>query len=112
MMRTFTRQSLYELVWSEPMQTLAKRFSLSDRGLAKICASANVPVPSRGYWAKKQVGKPVNKTDLPARALGQSDMVYVGRDSYNRQSDDTEILATPIPLAPVFAPDMETVRAQ
>ncbi len=36
----FTRQALYELVWSEPMQHLAKKFSISDRGLAKICAHA------------------------------------------------------------------------
>lgn len=47
--RTLTRLEMYELAWSEPMQSLAKKFSLSDRGLAKICASANIPVPSRGY---------------------------------------------------------------
>lgn len=52
----FTRQSLYELAWSEPIQALAKKLSLSDRGLAKICVAANIAVPARGYWAKKQAG--------------------------------------------------------
>ena len=32
MPHTFTRRELYELVWSEPMQALAKRFAMSDRG--------------------------------------------------------------------------------
>ena len=45
---TFTRAALYELAWSQPMQSLAKKFGLSDRGLAKICAAANIPVPARG----------------------------------------------------------------
>jgi hypothetical protein len=109
---TFTRQSLYELAWSEPVQTLAKRFSLSDRGLAKICVAANIPVPARGYWAKRQVGKPVRRPDLPPRALGQSDIVHIGRDWYRSGSEDAEILANPIPPPPLFTPDMEAVRAQ
>ncbi len=94
------------------MQSLAKSFSLSDRGLAKICVAANIPVPARGYWAKKQAGKPVTRPDLPPRALGQSDIVHIGRDWYRSGSEDAEILAEPIPPPPVFAPDMEVVRAQ
>lgn len=30
-----TRKELYDLVWSEPMTTLCKRFGLSDNGLRK-----------------------------------------------------------------------------
>ena len=74
----FTRQALYELVWSEPMQHLAKKFSISDRGLAKICAHANIPVPARGYWAKLQARKKAERWPLPPRGLGQSDHVHFG----------------------------------
>ena len=112
MAHTFTRQSLYELAWSEPIQSLAKKLSLSDRGLAKICVAANLPVPARGYWAKKQAGKPVTRPDLTPRALGQSGFVHIGRDWYRSGSEDAEILAEPNPAPPVFAPDMEVVRAQ
>jgi hypothetical protein len=70
MSRSFTRAALYELVWSEPMQSLARSFALSDRGLAKICAAANIPVPTRGYWARKEAGKAVTNLTLPPRALG------------------------------------------
>jgi hypothetical protein len=112
MSRSFTRSALYELVWSEPMQSLARSFSLSDRGLAKICAAANIPVPARGYWAKLQAGKSVTPPGLPPRALGQPDLVFVGRDDYGRASDDADILNSPIPPPPAFTPDMSVVETQ
>jgi hypothetical protein len=64
MQRTFTRQALYDLVWSTPIATLATRFDISDRGLAKICERHHVPVPGRGYWAKIEAGQPATKTPL------------------------------------------------
>ena len=33
---TLTRQSLYDLVWSEPMMELAKDFGISDVGLRNV----------------------------------------------------------------------------
>lgn len=56
--RTFTRQEMYDLVWSTPIQKLAEQFGLSDRGLAKTCLRHQVPVPGRGYWAKMEAGQP------------------------------------------------------
>ncbi|HUR35948.1 MAG TPA: hypothetical protein VM032_19230 [Vicinamibacterales bacterium] len=112
MSHTFTRQSLYDLAWSEPLQSLSKKLAISDRGLAKICTAANIPVPARGYWAKRQAGKPVSPVPLPPRALGQSDFVHIGRDWYRSDSEDADILSTPIPPAPVFTPDMDAVRVQ
>lgn len=50
------RTTLYDLVWSVPVSRLAKQLQLSDRGLAKICAREDIPVPPRGYWAKLQYG--------------------------------------------------------
>ncbi|MBL3568941.1 hypothetical protein BV509_21065 [Rhodovulum sulfidophilum] len=48
----FTRRDLYDLVWSKPMTSLAQKFGISDRGLAKTCSRNRVPVPPRGYWAQ------------------------------------------------------------
>lgn len=53
----FTRAELHRLVWSEPTSSLATRYSISGNGLAKACAKAAIPVPERGYWNKRQVGK-------------------------------------------------------
>lgn len=68
-MKTFslTRQELYEQVWSRPMITLAKEYSLSDNGLRKICNKYDVPIPPMGHWQKIQFGKKVSKIPLPKR---------------------------------------------
>lgn len=59
------RASLYELVWKEPMRVLAKRFSISDVGLAKTCKRLKIPFPRLGYWQKVRHGKKVNRPPLP-----------------------------------------------
>src|SRR5690348_14000984 len=56
---------LYELVWSEPMSTLAPKYGLYDVGMAKICRRLRVPRPWRGYWARKDAGQTVKPTPLP-----------------------------------------------
>jgi hypothetical protein len=61
-----TREELYGLVWSEPMQRLAKRFNISDVGLAKICKKMNIPRPERGYWQRKERGYAVKQIPLPS----------------------------------------------
>lgn len=64
-----TRQELYDLVWSEPVWTLAKRYGFSDVWLAKICKKHNIPRPPRGYWARKQAGQRVTQTPLPKKNI-------------------------------------------
>jgi hypothetical protein len=61
-----TREQLYELVWSKPMQHIAKEYGVSDRGMAKFCARMQVPVPPRGYWARKNSSYKVVQPPLPA----------------------------------------------
>lgn len=60
-----TREELYALVWLTPMRTLAKKYGLSDQGLAKKCKKHLIPRPPVGFWAKKEHGKPTKKTPLP-----------------------------------------------
>jgi hypothetical protein len=45
----FTREQLYEKVWSKPMSSLAKEWGISDVGLAKICKRYNIPRPGMGH---------------------------------------------------------------
>jgi len=61
----FTRQELYNLVWSEPMLTIAKRFAVSDTGLRKICLRRQIPVPKAGHWQKVKFNKRVKRPLLP-----------------------------------------------
>jgi len=61
-----TREQLYEAVWSMPIVQLAKRYGLSDFGLAKVCKRHQVPRPGLEYWSKNQHGKIGPKPALPA----------------------------------------------
>jgi ankyrin repeat protein len=66
LMRRYNRDELYEKVWSEPTRIVAKGYGVSDVWLAKVCKWLKVPTPGRGYWAKKNAGKPVrNRPPLP-----------------------------------------------
>jgi len=61
----FTREELYEKVWSVPATRLAAELGISDVALAKRCKKLNVPKPSPGYWAKIAVGQTPGKEPLP-----------------------------------------------
>jgi hypothetical protein len=61
----YSRETLYEEVWNEPVSTVAKKYGVSDVAIHKICKSMDIPVPPRGYWAKKRAGQKVQKTPLP-----------------------------------------------
>jgi hypothetical protein len=62
---TLSRKQLYNRAWTTPIDTLARELGLSGRGLGKLCGRYNIPVPPRGYWAKKAVGKRVVQPPLP-----------------------------------------------
>jgi hypothetical protein len=65
MKKSFTREELYNLVWSKPLTALAKEFNLSDTGLRKVCKKHNIPTPEMGYWQKIAFNKKANIYSLP-----------------------------------------------
>jgi hypothetical protein len=73
------RETLYELIWSRPMSEAAKQYGLSDVGLAKICRRLNIPIPGRGYWAKKEAGRAPSRPPLPALGKNEQSEVVVTR---------------------------------
>jgi len=54
---TFTRESLYSLVWTHPPRQLAMHFGMSDVAIAKRCRALLIPIPPRGYWARVHAGQ-------------------------------------------------------
>jgi len=110
---TFTRQEIFEKVWAMPMKKLAPEIGVTDSGLAKACRKANIPLPPRGFWAKKEAGKKVNKPSLPLRAPGASDTVEVGYKypRYGRDfPSDNQIYFEPFPPPPIFIEQMDNLR--
>lgn len=61
----FTRKELYEMVWSEPLMKIAKKYNITDNGLRRLCKKRNIPLPDNGYWLKLKYKKPLNKKPLP-----------------------------------------------
>jgi len=64
--RFYDRNKLYEEVWAEAVDKVAKRYGVSGVALAKTCRKLKVPLPGRGYWAKHKVGKAPKRPPLPS----------------------------------------------
>jgi hypothetical protein len=111
MAEVLTRGELWELVWSEPVRTVASRFGLSDVTFKKYCVRAGVPVPERGHWTKLAAGKAVARAPLPPREPGASTSVRIGRPTPCGYDPEAE-LAQPPPEFPVFQEPLERVRAR
>lgn len=110
-MTTISRDSLYDLVWNEPVRAIAQRIGVSDVWLKKCCAKAGIPVPNRGYWAKLRAGKKVVRRNLPPRPPGTPIVVMIGTDPHpNRWPRDPEAeLAAPPPVEPTFVEPIEAL---
>jgi hypothetical protein len=60
----WNREALYKEVWAEPLTSLGKRYGVSGNAIAKVCKKLKIPVPGRGYWAKKANGYSVRQVVL------------------------------------------------
>jgi hypothetical protein len=49
-----SKDELEQLLWQFPMTTLANRFSVSDRAIAKWAKSYGIMTPAQGYWSTKK----------------------------------------------------------
>ena len=112
--KTITRQALYDAVWAQPITKLSKDFGISDVGLAKACRKLSVPLPPRGYWARKAAGKPALQLALPPRPPGLSEKTTIGGGGHTwgwRMPSDEVFLGDMTP-PPSFDEPIEEVRAR
>jgi len=83
MQTNISREALYELVWTTPVKTLANQHGISDVAFAKTCKQHNIPLPTRGHWAKLEAGKKVYWQQLPDRALGMPRDIAFGAGKWD-----------------------------
>lgn len=92
---SLTRQELYDRVWTTPIDRLSRELRLSGRGLGKLCERHGIPVPPRGYWAKKGAGKQVKQPPLPAPSSYTATTLWFvvpdSRDAPDTSGDDPGI---------------------
>ena len=77
--QTLSRQELYDLVWSESMLSLSKKYNISDVGLRKICIRMSIPTPQNGHWQKIQFRKKVNQPPLTPNYRGDAEVTLMIR---------------------------------
>jgi hypothetical protein len=90
---TVTREELYADVWKEPLTKVAKWYGVSSNYLARVCEELKVPVPPRGYWQRRAVGREAPIPALPELDPGDDTEWGRGAEARNRR-----------PPAPVFTP--------
>ncbi|MBK5961294.1 hypothetical protein CCR97_24255 [Rhodoplanes elegans] len=62
MIAHITRREMYDLVWAEPLDTVAGKLGISSWHLKDLCTRHRVPVPAPAYWRDKATGKDPRKT--------------------------------------------------
>jgi hypothetical protein len=60
-----TRAELYNLVWGEPFGDVTKRIGVSSAELRRICKEYEIPLPPKGYWAKRSWNHAPARPPLP-----------------------------------------------
>lgn len=63
------------------MTKVAADYGVTGTALKKTCNRHHIPTPERGYWAKLEYGKPVNKEALPPLAEPSLAMVRISGSS-------------------------------
>jgi hypothetical protein len=58
--------------------SVAKEYGLSNVGLGKACRRHGIPVPPRGYWARKAAGQALVRPRLPAAKDGRESLTLWG----------------------------------
>jgi hypothetical protein len=66
-METWNREELYSEVGEQPLVKVAPKYGISSVALGNVCGKLQIPVPGRGYWTRKEFGKPVERLPLPLR---------------------------------------------
>lgn len=106
-----SREQLYQRVWSAPVTKLSKEFGLSGVGFAKLCKRNEIPLPPRGYWAKKAAGQTQPIPGLP-RPNDDREIEIIAHEKHienlGLRAEVHKTLAHVVPAEPIVVP--ETLR--
>lgn len=96
----FTREELFDKVWTQPLSQIAKEIGISDVALGKACRRARIPLPGRGHWAKgprhrKTATLPKLHDSYYERVTFNVRKVSVARVSPRRPGATVEIVPVP-----------------
>jgi hypothetical protein len=55
-LQALSREALHAMIWTTPIEQLAKQLDVSDVAVHKRCRKLEIPTPPRGYWQRKAKG--------------------------------------------------------
>jgi hypothetical protein len=97
-MDRISRQGLYSLVWSEPLNAIALRYNVSAANLVKVCRKNSIPVPHQSRWLTGRKSKLPDIPRLPARSLGAVEMIeFAGAKRHYRGVADMDFRTMELP---------------
>lgn len=117
-MPTLTRRQLHVLVWSEPLDPVARSLGVPTARLRSVCGSNDIDLPPPGYWSKVAAGAPAKRRALRTDSLGAEEIVsgFSGSLPHAQvsppvQSPSSSPAKDPPPLAPDFRPTTALAKA-
>ena len=82
--KVFTREELYDLVWSRSLKEITEEFLVSYHSFKKICKNNQIPLPPQGHWSKKRFGKESPPPPLPVSDKYANINLYIRTKGDNR----------------------------
>ena len=84
-MRTteFTREELYDIVWSTALSKLIEQYAYTNDGIKKICNQFDIPMPDGSYWSKLKFNKQFKKEKLNPIFSGVDKIILTIREEGN-----------------------------
>jgi len=87
----FTRQDIYNRIWSTPMTRVAAELGTTTGRLSSLLRHAGIPTPPSGYWIKKEFGKAVTQPPLPPAPLDCPEPLVLDMDAGTTRARRPEI---------------------
>lgn len=64
--RTFSREKLYDEIWTLSLSKTAAKYGIPSNKLRSSCIEYHIPLPTNSYWGKINSGKTTEKVPLPS----------------------------------------------
>lgn len=91
----FTRQELYDRVWSKPMSHLVTELGTTMAILSTLLRRADIPSPSSGHWMRKEFGKPTEQPPLPPTPSGCVEPLVLDTEKQGGRRKPKHVTADP-----------------
>lgn len=96
-----TRQQVYDLVWSKPIEEVAEALGVPLGNLSRKCREHNIPFPGISYWWPKKNGAEPKKERLPQAKGGSEEVVLAKAAPSPPRAQETPAVTKVVDTPPV-----------